>query len=305
MNGKTILITGASGFTGRHFISLAKQAGYRCVALRHHEHESVSGADECFTANLLNLPSLQTAVAQAKPDKLLHLAAISFVAHENTAEIYQTNLIGTLNLLNAVSAQASSIEKIVIASSANIYGNARDLPITEETLPQPVNHYGVSKYSMEQVVALFAELPAIIVRPFNYTGVGQSPNFLVPKIVNAFQRSEKSIELGNLDVSRDFSDVRDVVRAYLGLLESGTIHTTYNICSGKATALQSIVSTLNRLSGYEIDVHVNPAFVRSDEIKTLYGSPQRLEEAIGNYREHSLRDTLDWMLNGSGPAKCV
>jgi nucleoside-diphosphate-sugar epimerase len=296
MTGKTILVTGASGFTGRHFIAAAKQAGYRCVALRHHAHENVSQADQCITANLLDLESLNTAVAQAKPDKIVHLAAVSFVAHDDTAEIYQTNLIGTLNLLNAIKSQAPGVEKILVASSANIYGNATTLPITEDTPPQPVNHYGVSKFAMERAVALFDTLPVVIVRPFNYTGAGQHNSFLVPKIVNAFSKNESKIELGNLDVSRDFSDVRDVVSAYLKLLASEDTLPIYNICTGHATSLQEIIAILNTLAGYEIEVTTNPVFVRADEIKTLYGSPQRLESTIGSYRKHTINDTLAWML---------
>ena len=296
MNGNTILVTGASGFTGRHFIPAARQAGYHCVALSQRANEPVPQADQCITANLLDLKALNLAIAQAAPDKIVHLAAESFVAHDDTAEIYQTNLIGTLNLLNATQNHAPSVEKILVASSANIYGNAAHLPITEDTPPQPVNHYGVSKFAMERAVALFDTLPVVMVRPFNYTGVGQHASFLVPKIVNAFKNQEPKIELGNLDVARDFSDVRDVVSAYLKLLASPETQPIYNICTGHATSLQEIIATLNTLAGYEIEVTTNPDFVRADEIKMLYGSPELLESTIGSYRKHAIQGTLQWML---------
>ena len=296
MNGKTILITGAAGFTGRYFIAKAKQAGYRCVALCQKDNETVPEADDRATGNLLDLSSLQHAVANARPHHVLHLAAISFVAHGDIAEIYQTNLVGTLNLLTAVSQQAPDVERIIVASSANIYGNTAELPITEYTPAAPVNHYGVSKHAMEQAMALFGDLPLVTVRPFNYTGVGQNPGFLIPKIVNAFRANKKSIELGNLDVARDFSDVRDIATAYLKLLESKSPHAVYNICSGQHTALVTIIDALNQLAGYNIDVKTNPAFARSDEIKTLYGSPSLLEGTIGKYRKFTLLDTLAWML---------
>jgi len=213
MSKPTILVTGASGFTGRYFIAAAQKQGYRCVALCHEASEIVPEADECVVADLLDLGGLNSAIRQVKPGLVLHLAAISFVAHENIPQIYQVNLVGTLNLINALSSHSKQLQRIVIASSANIYGNVLSLPISENTVPQPANHYGVSKYAMEMATAQFADLPIVLVRPFNYTGIGQSRNFLIPKIVHAYKQGEPDIQLGNLDVSRDFSDVRDVVDA--------------------------------------------------------------------------------------------
>lgn len=296
MGGKTLLVTGASGFTGGHLIEAAKKQGHQCIALCHHATEVVPQADTCITANLNDLASLKRAVSDIEPDYVVHLAAISFVAHENVGEIYQTNLIGTLNLLAALEQSNAKPEKILLASSANIYGNTGQLPITEDTPVQPANHYGISKYAMEQAAALFGDLPIVVVRPFNYTGVGQSSNFLIPKIVGAFSKGEKVLELGNLDVARDFSDVRDVVHAYLKLLEAPKSHPVYNICTGQVISLEYIIALLNDLAGYEIKVSTNPAFVRADEIKTLYGSPKRLEYTIGSFRHFTFGDTLKWML---------
>lgn len=295
MSKKTILITGASGFTGRHFITVAKREGFRCCALCHHSNEAVSGADEVVVANLLNLSALEEAVVQTKPDYVLHLAAVAFVGHKDVGEVYQTNLIGTLNLLSAISKTAPDVKRIVIASSANIYGNSQELPISESTAPSPANHYGISKYAMEMASALYTNLPLVRVRPFNYTGLGQSSNFLIPKIVDAFRAGAATIELGNLDVARDFSDVRDVVTAYLRLLETNDACSVYNICSGHPVRLEGIIDRLNLIAGYEIQVRSNPEFMRSDEIKTLYGSSKRLEAAIGSYRQFSFDDTLEWM----------
>jgi len=296
MANATLLITGAAGFTGRHLIAAAIRKGYRCIALAQQKGKEVSGAHDTLVADLLDPAALEQAIAQVKPDFIVHLAAISFVAHGNTAEIYQANQLGTINLLDAIRKSVSNIKKILIASSANIYGNTTDLPITEATPLAPVNHYGMSKVTMEMATKLYADLPIVMSRPFNYTGCGQSPNFLIPKIVNAFRAGKQEIELGNLDVSRDFSDVRDVVAAYLRLLETHTTAPAYNICSGTATSLLSVIETLNGLAGYEIQVSINPDFVRSDEIKTLYGSPVLLEAAVGNYRKFILPDTLAWML---------
>ena len=296
MANDTLLITGAGGFTGRHLIAAAHAKGYRCIAVAQHAGREVTGAHSTLVADLLDPAALERTVAQAAPDYIVHLAAISFVAHGNTSEIYRVNQLGTINLLDAVQKSAPNIKKVLIASSANIYGNAAQLPITEATPPAPVNHYGMSKVTMELATKLYANLPIVMSRPFNYTGCGQNSNFLVPKIVNAFKAGQKDIELGNLDVSRDFSDVRDVVAAYLRLLETQSTAPAYNVCSGTPTSLLTVMKMLNELAGYEMQVSVNPDFVRSDEIKTLYGSPVLLESAIGNYREFTLPDTLAWML---------
>jgi GDP-6-deoxy-D-talose 4-dehydrogenase len=296
MNGKTILVTGASGFTGKYVMAAARGEGYRCVALCHQINDSAPGADDVVWASLLDPVGLKRAVAFAKPDYLIHLAAVSFVAHENIGEIYNTNLSGTLNLLQAVTEAAPGLERIILASSAHVYGNAADLPITEMTVPSPVNHYGVSKRAMEMVARLYTELPITVVRPFNYTGIGQNGHFLIPKIVNAFRTKSAAIDLGNTEVARDFCDVRDVAAAYLMLLRAEKAGSVYNICAGRPSALKEIVGTLNRLAGYEIQVRSNPIFFRADEITTLYGTPVKLEAVIGNFRQFSLRDTLNWML---------
>ena len=296
MADATLLITGAAGFTGRHLIAAASQKGYRCIAMVQYEGSEATTACDTLIADLLDPASLEHAILEVKPDYIVHLAAISFVAHGSAAEIYQVNQLGTINLLEAIRKNAPEIKKVLIASSANVYGNTTALPITESVPPAPVNHYGMSKVAMELAARLYADLPVVLSRPFNYTGCGQSSNFLIPKIVNAFKAGKRAIELGNLDVSRDFSDVRDVVAAYLRLLATDIAAPAYNICSGTATSLLSVIETLNDLAGYDIQVSINPDFIRRDEIKTLYGSPALLEAAIGKYRKYALTDTLAWML---------
>jgi nucleoside-diphosphate-sugar epimerase len=298
MSGTTLLITGAAGFTGRHLIAAANQKGYRCIAMAQHQGPKIPDAYDTLIADLLDPASLEQAIVSVKPDYVAHLAAISFVAHGSAAEIYQVNQLGTINLLDAIRKSAPEIAKVIIASSANIYGNTTNLPITESVPPAPVNHYGMSKVTMEMAAQLYSDLPIVLTRPFNYTGCGQNPNFIIPKIVNAFKAGKREIELGNLNVSRDFSDVRDVVAAYMRLLETDTTALAFNICSGKATSLLSVIETLNDLAGYEIKVCVNQDFVRSDEIKMLYGSAELLESEIGCYREHTFDSTLKWMFHG-------
>lgn len=306
---KRILLTGASGFTGRHFIDLASRLNYHCVALCHKPTDLSDfmvkqdiGNQTCtehlsiVVADLTNKAQLQTAISDAKPDMVVHLAAISFVDHGDVADIYQTNLLGTINLLDCLIESGLPLQKVLIASSGNVYGNNEQLPIHEGLLPTPINDYGVSKYSMELAAHIRSDkLPIIISRPFNYVGVGQAEHFLIPKIVAAFRAKQTEIYLGNLDVARDFSDVRDIVWAYLKLLTCEVKTGTFNLCTGKATSLLTVIEQLNVLSGYQIEVKVNPQFVRVNEIKTLYGDQLRLVSAIGSYQQYTLQDTLKWM----------
>jgi nucleoside-diphosphate-sugar epimerase len=162
--------------------------------------------------------------------------------------------------------------------------------------PNPANDYAVSKLAMEYMARLWMDrLPIVIVRPFNYTGVGQAPQFLLPKIVGHFQRDEKVIELGNIDVERDFSDVRFVSRAYCELLQKAPAGQVFNICSGNVHSLKDVLRMMAELAGYEIEVKVNPAFVRDNEVKRLQGCNRRLFDAIGELAVIPLQETLAWM----------
>jgi GDP-6-deoxy-D-talose 4-dehydrogenase len=277
-----ILLTGADGFTGIYFTQAAL----------HNQHEIIP-----LKAFLNDIDALNAEIATIKPDAVVHLAAISFVGHADNEAFYKVNVVGTDNLLKAIYA-VNTNTRVLIAGSANIYGNPNVSVITEELPPAPVNHYAASKLAMEFMVKTwFDKLPIVITRPFNYTGVGQHENFLIPKIVNHFKRSEKTIELGNLDVSRDFSDVRDVVKAYVKLIESPVKSEVVNICSGKAIALKQIISEMNAIAGYDIDVQVNPAFVRANEIFSLCGNNQKLQRLIGFVPHTPLTDTLAEMYN--------
>jgi nucleoside-diphosphate-sugar epimerase len=228
----------------------------------------------------------------------VHLAAIAFVAHRDVDAMYRANIIGTRNLLDALANARRKPDAVLLASSANVYGNAAEGMLDEAVPAAPANDYAVTKIAGEYVASLYARrLPVIVARPFNYTGRGQSKDFLVPKIVAHARDRKAEIELGNLDISRDFSDVRGVVDAYARLIEQPrAIGGTYNICSGRAHSLREIVDLVQAISGHSIEVRVNPAFVRSDEVRTLWGSPERLRQAIGPVRMPPFEETLRWML---------
>jgi GDP-6-deoxy-D-talose 4-dehydrogenase len=281
-----ILLTGADGFTGRHFQSKAHSLGHVVISLR---------------ADLANADAVFSEVQAALPSHVLHLAAISAVTHADEEAFYRVNLFGTQNLLKALSALPEAPTKVLLASSANVYGNALVSPISEECCPKPVNHYAISKLAMELMSASFAQqLPIVIGRPFNYTGIWHDNRFVVPKIVEHFQKRASEIELGNLEVLREYNDVRMVCQAYLDLLKLGQPGEAYNIASGRAVSLRTIIAALEGITQHAITVKVNPAFVRANEIATLSGSPKKIEALLGPLSHPSLEDTLRWMLGKSG-----
>jgi nucleoside-diphosphate-sugar epimerase len=280
-----MLVTGADGFTGQHFIRHAVEAGYTVHSLK---------------SDLTNTPNLKAEVLAAKPELVVHLAAISFVGHADPAAFYHVNVAGTTNLLDALLALDAPPKKILLASSANVYGNTNNSPITEEEPPAPVNHYAMSKLAMEYMAKTYLDrLPIFFTRPFNYIGPGQDESFVVPKIVKHFANRAPVIELGNLDVEREFNDVRFVVSTYMALLELAEAGETYNICSGKAYGLDRVIDMLSEITGHEIRVEINPTFVRKKEIKSLFGSPDKLKKLIGPIENQSLKNTLSDMLKAA------
>jgi len=246
--------------------------------------------------NLLDRAGVARAVAVAQPDAVIHLAAIAFVAHGDADEMYRTNVVGTRHLMEALAALPVAPRAVLLASSANIYGNSEIELLSESVEPSPANDYAVSKLAMEYMAKLwFERLPVILARPFNYTGVGQAENFLLPKIVSHFQRGERVIELGNIAVARDFQDVRFVANAYVRLLSAGAQGTTVNLCSGTSVSLMEVIGMMQDIAGYEIEVRVNPAFVRGNEVARLTGDNRLLRSVIGPLDIIPLRTTLEWM----------
>lgn len=286
------LVTGISGFTGRYLQAELEAAGWEVVGLGHAQDGAAHAA-----IDLADADALGTFVEKTQPDAVIHLAAIAFVGHNDPAAFYDVNLVGTRNLLNAIANCSRTPSSVVLASSANIYGNTASGRLTESTPPNPANDYAVSKLAMEYMARLWMDkLPITIARPFNYTGVGQSESFLLPKIVSHFKRRAPVIELGNIDVWRDFSDVRAVAQAYRRLVETSPAGQTVNICSGEARSLRDALTLCSTISGHTLEVRVNPAFVRSNEVKSLCGSADALRAAIGSWNTPPLEDTLRWML---------
>ena len=289
----SVLLTGAEGFTGRYVSDALRQAGYRVLGLV----RGVPAQADHFQVDLTDAAALRELVSRLQPDYVVHLAALAFVAQQDVESFYRVNLFGTLNLLDALIVARSPVRKVIVSSSANVYGNARHSPVAEDTCPAPVNHYAMSKLAMEHMaLTRLDRLPIVITRPFNYTGVGQSENFLIPKIVTHFRRREPVIRLGNLDVEREFNDVRMVAKAYLSLLEKADAGATVNICSGQGWRLRDVVDCLTHMSGHGIDIEVDPILIRANEVRQLIGNSEKLRTLIGSPPTFSLKETLNWML---------
>lgn len=300
---KRVLVTGAAGFTGRYLAQALHGAGYEVHGIGQKDSPcSVDCLAALHLADLADTVRLAEVVQQVRPHKVVHLAAIAFVAHGDVDAIYRTNVVGTRHLLEALAiAKArglAPLSSVLLASSANVYGNATEGVLTEDAAPAPANDYAVSKLAMEYVARLYADrLPLVLARPFNYTGVGQSDSFLIPKIVNHIRQRAPVIELGNLQVARDFSDVRTVVQYYRRLLEEPeAVGQTFNVCAGVAYTLQEVLALAQEIAAYKIEVRVNPAFVRANEVKQLMGSRARLDAVVGAVQPIALADTLRWML---------
>lgn len=279
------LITGFNGFTGR----------YLRWELAAHGHTAVE-----LVSDLTDAVALHGELRRVQPDWVIHLAGISFVGHSDPNDFYHVNLLGTRNLLSALDACGKTPACVLLASSANVYGNGRQGVLAEDVLPNPVNDYAVSKLAMEHMARLwFDRLPIVVARPFNYTGVGQSVNFVVPKLVDHFARRARVVELGNLDVEREFNDVRAVAQVYRRLLEVCPVGETVNVCSSRTYSLQEVVAMAENITGHRLTVEVNPAYVRPNEVKLLCGSTAKLECLIGVLAMPPLEETLRWMLGGS------
>lgn len=289
---KRLLITGIESFTGSYIRELFETYGYEV----HGTALGTGTSPRVYRCDITKADEIDAIIANVRPDVVIHLAAITFVPDGDSLNIYEVNLFATLNLLNALIKNTISLTKVILPSTSNVYGNIALEAIGENVCPQPLSHYALSKYAMEQMARnYFTQLPIILVRPFNYTGVGQAERFVIPKIVAHFRTKKSLMELGNIDVYRDFTDVRDVARAYLALAESSLSSEVINIASGTVYSLREIIAMAEIASGHHLDVVTNPAFVRANEILRLGGDNTRLRN-LGWSPVFRIEETIDWMV---------
>lgn len=294
---KRALITGVNSFTGFYLRQELERHGWEVwgTALNlDSDNPRYRQMDLCETNRM------RIFIEEIQPTAIIHLAAISFVAEQDVDNIYKVNLLGSRKLMAAIVQSGANPEAVLLVSSAQVYGAGHSGSLSETAETRPASDYAVSKLAMEHMARMWAEkLPIIITRPFNYTGRGQNVNFVIPKIVDHFIRRAPFIELGNVDVWRDFSDVRMVARAYRRLLEKKAVGETVNICSGMTHSLREILAMAENITGHAMEVRINPAFARDNEVTELSGDISLLDQLVGGWRPIPLEDTLAWMLSSS------
>jgi GDP-4-dehydro-6-deoxy-D-mannose reductase len=284
------LITGGRGFVGHWLADHLRDLGDEVVAI---DRE----------VEITDPAALLAAMSEAAPDAVYHLAALTHVGQswDEPLQVLQVNIVGTAAVL-AAARQCGTDPRVLVTSSAEVYGAVTDpgrLPLDEGSPTAPLTPYAASKLAAEAVVAqahLGHGQHVITVRPFNHIGPGQTPNFAVPalakRIVEADRRGAATIPVGNLSARRDFTDVRDVVRAYRLLVETGRPGGLYNVCSGRDVSIREIADGLLQLAGTTLEFETDPSLVRPVEVPVLRGDPGRLAEATGWKPEIPLEQTL-------------
>ena len=306
------LVTGAAGFVGRHLTRHLKDRGHVVSALvhpsEHHEELVLDGVTAIESADLLDERALAGAVARLEPDAIYHLAAFSNPESslKYARQTLETNILGTQNLLEAA-CQGGRTTRMLLIGSAQQYGKVAEdeQPISEERVQKPLTPYSVSKASQEllgQRYFLSEGLPVFWTRSFNHTGPGQADAYVCSSFARQVAEVERGtrapeIHVGNLAARRDFTDVRDVARAYTAIVERGQPGRAYNVCRGEAVSIQEVLDTLIELSSSDVEVRVDPERYHALDAPLIFGDATRLHEDTGWSPEFSLRETLLDLLN--------
>ncbi|SMD34385.1 Nucleoside-diphosphate-sugar epimerase [Reichenbachiella faecimaris] len=273
-----ILIIGIDSFTGNHLKAHFEEKGWQVFGTSF----SIEDTDKVFKVDIIDSKAVIAILRKVKPDYIINLAAISFVGEPNHELFYKVNVLGAESLLESICKSGIEPKKVLMPSSAVVYGNQNEVSLHEGLIPNPINHYGYSKYVGEQICkTYFDKLNIIVPRPFNYTGEGQLSTFLVPKIVDAYKKGCDRIALGNLDTFREFNDVKLICWVYEKLLIVDKHSEIVNVCSGNTHSVRQIIDKMQLISDNHIYVDVDKRFVRKNEIQELKGSPKKLESLIG------------------------
>ncbi len=311
-NKKKFLITGFSGFVGRHFLQYLYEKNEEMqvygIDIRKPAFDTSEYADrleiQFKEVNLLNIEELREVLVDFKPTHILHLASFSSVAfswqHPEESFVNNTNIF--LNLTSILKETGIKCRLLSIGSSEE-YGNVlpEHLPLREDMPLTPVSPYAVARVSQEMLSKVFVDsyhLDIILTRSFNHIGPWQDERFVVPSFIRRILNikesgaSEGTIETGDTTIVRDFVDVRDVVNAYYMLLMNGTPGEVYNICSGKGRALSEIIDNIADIVGVKVHTRVNPEFVRPNDNRVVIGSMDKLHKELGWEPKNDLKQTM-------------
>jgi GDP-4-dehydro-6-deoxy-D-mannose reductase len=313
------LVTGAAGFAGQWLCRELLHAGWDVWGTRLDDAlppgalDTASGAAvRWWEGDLRASTAAHDAIEAATPDAIFHLAGIAHVpsANADPAGTLEVNVIAAARLLAHVRARraAGTLDPVVVmVGSGEQYGrhDAGEMPLGEDAAQRPMGVYAASKAAQE-VLALEAHraggVRVIAVRPFNHTGPGQSPNFVVPALVRravALRGTSKSLVMGNTATIRDFSHVEDVVRGYVALAQRGTAGEAYNIASGAGTEVAALARRILALAGVDAKLQSDPALVRPADVPALVGSAAKLRAATGWAPRHSLDSILEELIRAA------
>ena len=310
------LITGIKGFAGSHLAELLLAKGYRVSGFNYTldgaaNIEHIREQLELYECDIQDEARLNEIISQSKPDEIYHLAAIAHVptSYRDPKLTFEVNLYGSLNLFEVVKAMSWGI-KVLYVGSATEYGDANEeeIPIDEDVPLRPADPYSVSKASANMLAFQYSKSFAIHivrVRPFNHIGPRQSPDYVVSNFAKQIAEIEKGIrpsviQVGNLEAKRDFTDVRDVVRAYWLALEKGELGEVYNICSGRAISVREPLDQLLGLStaGKQgIKIELDPKRMRPSDVPLLLGDCSKFKKRTGWERTIPFEQTLEDLLN--------
>ena len=291
------LITGGLGFVGRHLSDHLRAAGDDVVTLDRHSEPPVDITDPLAVAD---------AIADARPDAVYHLAGWADVggSWKDPLTVLRVNGEGTLNVLEAC--RAAEVSRVLAVASADVYGvvSEDELPLDELAPIRPTSPYAASKMAADalaQQAFLGHGLEVIRVRPFNHLGPGQSEQFVAPALAARIVRAERDeadfITVGNLSARRDFTDVRDIVRAYRRLVEDGVPGEVYNVCSGRDLSIQYLADHLVSLARRPIELRADPELMRPADLPVLRGNAAKLTAATGWSPEIPIEQTLADLLD--------
>jgi len=303
----TILVTGAAGFAGSHVVEALAGNGTTPLGWTHRAappSEIVSLA-EWESVDLLDLEAVRAAIARARPSAVVHCAGAPNVAHSwrDTLTPLSVNVLATHHLFDALR-RAGAPCRVIVPGSATVYA-ASAAPLTEDSPVAPSNPYAVSKLAQEELSLRAARedgVDVIVTRPFNHTGPRQSAAFAAPNMARQIALieaglAEPLIRVGNLEAQRDFTDVRDIARAYVGLIHQGTPSTVYNVSSGVPRVMRSVLEALVTRARVAVRVEPDPALMRPSDTPVLVGDSTKLQRATGWQPQIAFDRTLDDLLN--------
>ena len=279
-----VLITGINGFVGRYITKeLLNYSDIEIMGFDCNITNSFGNRVGIKQINLLDKDNLNKAVCEFKPTSTIHLAGIASPVYGNVGELYDINVHGSENLLNVLYDVCEPNTRVVLTSTAGVYGNSGKEFITEDTPYNPENHYSFSKMIVEYIAKKYQDkLDVKIIRPFNIIGVGQNENFLVPKLVKAFASKQPTLSIGNMNTYRDFVDAEYAAKIFVkAALAQSMEYDVMNICAGHGTTGNDILSVLKEITNYSPNIEVNPAFVRKNEIMRLVGDPTKCKSFMG------------------------